>query len=172
MNEKVLNRVILAISIAVPVVVAILLLIPKQDHGWQWPAALPHIIGSVNTVTSVTLLLGLYFIKKGYEGRHRLMMVTSLILGTIFLVCYVISHLLNEPQRPTADGGVLRTLYLVILISHIVLSLAVLPLVLRAAGFAFLGDFIRHKRMAKFAYPVWLYVSMTGVIVYLMAYQM
>lgn len=158
------------VSIAVPVVVAILLGMPNKLQVGEWTKTLPHVIGAVNTVTSLSLIAGLIFIKKGRIDAHRLMMLLSILLGAVFLVCYVVYHLTNEPQR-FAGIGPMRAVYLFILISHVGLSLAVLPLVLRAAGFAFVSEFERHKKIVRYAYPTWLYVSVTGVLVYLLGYH-
>jgi putative membrane protein len=158
------------ISVAVPLVVAVLLMMPSKFDLGAWTGGLPHMIGAVNTVASVTLVLGFIFIKRGLTDAHRTMMLTSLSLGVVFLVCYVTYHLTNEPRRFGGTGGP-RVFYLLILFSHIGLSLVVLPLVLRAAAYAYLKDFIRHRRIARFAYPIWLYVSVTGVLVYLLGHQ-
>lgn len=169
--QKRLNRTITVISVAVPVAVAVLLAIPTKYELGEWTRILPHVIGSVNTITCATLLLGLYFIKRSREDAHRAMMVTSLILGAVFLICYVLYHLTSESKR--FDGaGALRAFYIAVLVSHVVLSLVVLPLVLRAAGFAFAGQFELHKRVVRFAYPIWLYVSITGVVVYALAHHL
>lgn len=165
-----MNKVITTISIAVPAVVAVLLALPNKYEIGEWTKLLPHVIGSVNTVTCLTLLCGLYFIKRSRIDAHRLMMLASLALGVVFLVCYVVYHLTNESKRFSGEGA-LRTFYLVVLVTHIALSLVVLPLVLRAAGFAFIQQYDRHKRLVKFAYPIWLYVSVTGVIVYVLGYH-
>lgn len=166
-----MNLAVTVVSVAVPLVVAILLALPSKYPVGEWTKSLPHVIGSVNTVTALSLLAGLFFIKRGKVHAHRLMMLVSLALGSVFLVCYVVYHLSNEPNRFGGDG-MMRTVYLFILISHIGLSLVVLPLVLRAAGFAFLSEFEKHKRIVKYAYPIWLYVSVTGVIVYLLGYHL
>lgn len=169
-TEKKFNLAINVVSVAVPAVVAVLLMMPAKFDFGAWTSSLPHVIGSVNTVASLTLILGLVFIKRGRQDAHRLMMLTSLALGALFLVCYVTYHLTNEPRRFGGEGW-LKGVYLVILFSHIGLSLVVLPLVLRAAGFAFLKDFRRHVAIVKWAYPIWLYVSLTGVVVYLFGHQ-
>lgn len=163
---KKLNVLVNVVSVAVPAVVAVLLMMPAKFDFGGWTASLPHVIGTVNTIASLTLILGLVFIKSGRQDAHRLMMLTSLGLGALFLVCYVTYHLTNEPRRFGGEG-LLKVFYLLILFSHIGLSLVVLPLVLRAASFAFLKDFKRHVAVVRWAYPIWLYVSITGVIVYL-----
>ncbi|MEP6924218.1 MAG: DUF420 domain-containing protein [Pyrinomonadaceae bacterium] len=157
------------LSVAVPVVVAILLGLPNKLDLGAWTRNLAHAIGIVNTLTTLVLLAGLIFIKQNKVHLHRAAMTTAFALGALFLVCYVFYHLTNPPTRYEGTGF-LRPVYFFFLISHIGLSLVVLPLVLRAMFFAVTKQFARHKRIVKYAYPIWLYVSATGVIVYLMAY--
>lgn len=170
-SERKIKAVVNIISIAVPLVVAVLLMSPAKFDFGSWTSSLPHVIGSVNTIASLTLILGLVSIKRGRQDAHRLMMLLSLALGAVFLVCYVTYHLTNPPKRFGGEG-LLKLVYLVILFSHIGLSLVVLPLVLRAASFAFVKDFERHVAIVKWAYPIWLYVSVTGVIVYIFGHQL
>lgn len=165
-SDKRLSLAVNAVSVAVPAVVAILLALPDKVSLGSWTSWLPHVIGSVNSLTVVTLVLGLILVKRGRRDLHGVAMLTSLGLGTVFLVCYVIYHLSNEPRRFGGEG-LLKAFYLLILFSHIGLSLVVLPLVLRAAAFAYLRQFSRHVSVVRWAYPIWLYVSATGVIVYL-----
>lgn len=99
------------------------------------------------------------------------MMTASFGLGGVFLICYVIYHLTNPSNKFNGEGFV-RNLYLFILATHIILSLVVLPLVLRAMYYAATRRFAAHKKIVKFAYPIWLYVSVTGVMVYLFVYQL
>lgn len=167
-NSKLLINII---SIAIPVVVAILLALPNKLDLGEWTKTLPHIIGLVNTLTTLALLVGFYFIKQNKIDSHRKAMMTAFILGGVFLVCYVIYHLTN-PANNFRGEGFIRTIYLFILISHILLSLIVLPLVLRALFYALTKQFGNHKKIVRFAYPIWLYVSTTGVIVYVMLYQL
>lgn len=157
------------LSVAVPVVVAILLGIQTKLDLGAWTKNLSHVIGGINTLTTLVLLAGLFFIKQNNVKMHRAAMTTAFSLGALFLVCYVIYHLTNPSVRYGGEGF-LRYLYLFFLVSHIGFSLVVLPLVLRAMFFAVAGHFERHKRIVKYAYPIWLYVSATGVIIYLMVY--
>ncbi len=99
------------------------------------------------------------------------MMTLSFVLGGLFLVCYVLYHLTNPANRFTGEG-IARYFYLFTLATHIGLSLVVLPLVLRAMFYAVTKQFAAHKKIVKYAYPIWLYVSVTGVVVYLMLYQL
>lgn len=165
------KSVINVISIVVPLVVAGLLALPNKLDLGAWTKNLSHAIGFINTLTTFALILGLIFIKSGKVGAHRVMMSISFALGGLFLVCYVIYHLTNPANRFSGEGFV-RYLYLFLLASHILLSLVVLPLVLRAMFYAVTEQIARHKRIVRFAYPIWLYVSVTGVAVYLMLYHL
>jgi putative membrane protein len=167
LTEKNTNLVVNVLSIAVPVVVALLLGVPfKLDLG-SWTKVIPHVIGGINTITSLILVAGFIAQKAGKIKLHRLLMSSAIGLGALFLVCYVIYHLTNESTRFGGEGAT-RIVYYFVLFSHIALSLVVLPLVLRAFLFAFTNQIVRHKRIAKWAFPIWLYVSVTGVIAYLM----
>ena len=168
-TEKKSLLLINILSVVVPVVVAILLGLPTKLDLGEWTKNLAHLIGVINTLTTFVLLAGLIFIRQNKINRHRAAMTTAFVLGVLFLVCYVFYHLTTPPTR-YGGAGILRPVYFFFLISHIGLSLVVLPLVLRAMFFAVTNQFARHKRIVRYAYPAWLYVSVTGVIVYLMAY--
>lgn len=157
------------LSVAIPLVVAILLnpRIPKVSLG-EWTKILPHVIGAINTITSIILLYALYLIKNKQIEAHQKAMTFAFGLGAVFLVCYVLYHLTNPSTSYGDKDSWVYPVYLFILISHIVLSLVVLPLVLRAYFFAWIKEYARHRKIVKYAYPIWLYVSITGVIAYLM----
>ena len=159
------------VSVVVPIVVAVLISqINKLELG-EWTKNLSHVIGLINTLTTLVLIFGLFFIKQNKVHLHRIAMTTAFILGGLFLLCYVTYHISN-PANVFHGQGFIRYIYYFVLISHIFLSLVVLPMVLRAMFFAVTGQFERHKKVVRFAYPIWLYVSTTGVIVYLMLYQL
>ena len=166
-SEKRATLVANVLSVVIPLVVAILLGIRTKVELGAWTHYLPHVIGVINTLTSLLLVLGLVAQKLGKIGLHRFAMTSAFCLGAVFLVCYVTYHLSN-PSTPYGGSGGMRVLYYGLLISHIVLSLVVLPLVLRAFLFALTNQIARHRKVAKFAYPIWLYVSTTGVLVYLL----
>lgn len=167
-KDKKFNKVINIIAVAIPLVVAILLnpRISKVELG-EWSKVLPHVNGLINTLTSLTLLAGYYFIKKKNIAAHRLMMTVSFSLGALFLVSYVLYHLSNE-STPFGGEGLIRPIYYFLLITHITLSIGVVWVVLRAIYFALSNQIDLHKKAVKWAFPIWLYVSVTGVIVYLM----
>jgi len=165
-NQKT-ERLITVLSAAIPVVVAILLGIRQKVDLGEWTTLLPHLNGVINSITSLTLLLGYYFIRQRNIKAHRLMMTISFVLGSVFLVTYVLYHLSNE-STPFGGQGLVRPVYYFLLISHIVLSIGVVWFVLRAIYFALTNQIARHKAVVRYALPIWLYVSTTGVIVYLM----
>lgn len=167
-NSKNNNRLIINIlSIAIPVVVALLLGIRTKIDLGSWTKILPHAIGIINSLTSLVLVAGLIFIKQKKIELHRFAMLIAVALGTLFLVCYVTYHISN-PSTEFDGTGIIRPIYYFLLITHIVLSIGVVRLVLLALHYAIISDFHNHKRIVKFAYPIWLYVSTTGVIVYLL----
>jgi putative membrane protein len=170
-QQKKSKLLINTISIVVPLLVVLLLALPNKLDLGAWTKNLPHVVGLINTLTTAALIAGLIFIKSNNIEAHRKAMTFSFALGGIFLVCYVLYHTTNPANRFTGEGFI-RYVYLFILATHIGLSLIVLPLVLRAMFYAVTREFDKHKKLVRYAYPVWLYVSLTGVIVYLMLYQL
>ncbi len=159
------------ISVVVPIAVAIMISFPNQLNLGVWTKSLSHAIGLINTLTTIALIAGLIFIKRKNVNYHRAAMTAAFLLGGLFLVCYIVYHISNPANKFNGEGA-WRYGYLFILITHIALSLVVLPLVLRAMYFAVTQQFARHKSVVRYAYPIWLYVSASGVIVYLMLYQL
>ena len=170
-QEKKSMVLINVISVVVPIVVAILLSLTNKLYLGEWTKNLSHAIGIINSLTTIVLLCGLFFIKQNKIQLHRIAMTMAFVLGGLFLVCYIIYHISN-PANKFYGEGFSKYIYFSLLISHIGLSLIVLPLVLRAMFFAVTKQFSRHKKIVKYAYPIWLYVSASGVIVYLMLYQL
>lgn len=162
-NEKLVN----VLSVAIPVAVAILIGIRTKIDLGAWTKVLPHVIGLLNTTTSITLIAGFIFIKNKNIIMHRRMMSLSFIQGSLFLVLYILYHVSNASTSYGGDG-ILKLIYYVLLISHISLSIGVVWFVLRAVYYALSGQIIEHKKIVKWTFPLWLYVSVTGVIVYLM----
>ncbi len=171
LEEKRSKVFINIISIIIPLIVAGLLALPNKLQLGDWTRSLTHVIGAINSLTTVALILGLIFIKLKKIEAHRRMMTISFVLGGLFLVCYVIYHLTNPANKFNGEGFV-RYVYFFTLISHIGLSFFVLPLVLRAMFYALTKQFENHRRIVRFAYPIWLYVSASGVMVYLFVYQL
>ncbi|MDR6807645.1 putative membrane protein [Dyadobacter sp. BE34] len=161
------ERIINILAIAIPVVVALLLGIRQKIDLGAWTKVLPHVIGVINTLTAMLLIMGYYFIKQKNVIAHRQTMTTAFALGAVFLVCYVLYHVSNE-ATPFGGTGFVRPVYYFLLISHIVLSIGVVWFVLRAVYFGYTNQIAEHRKAVKWAMPIWLYVSVTGVIVYLM----
>jgi len=159
------------ISIVVPIAVAVMLAFPNKLNLGDWTGNLSHAIGAVNSLTTIVLIAGLVFIKRKLIDYHRIAMATAFALGGLFLIFYILYHISNPANRFNGEGAI-RYVYFFLLITHIGFSLIVLPLVLRAMFYAVTNQFARHRSIVKYAYPIWLYVSATGVIVYLMLYQL
>ena len=163
--EKKIKLWINIISIAIPVVVALLfgIRIPNVEAL----TFLPPIYASINGLTAVLLLLALWAIKNKKVSLHENLMKTAVVFSLVFLLLYVAYHMTSDPT-PFGGEGDVKYIYYFILISHIVLSVIVIPLVLHSYVRAYLSDYVAHKKVVKYAYPVWLYVAITGVVVYLM----
>lgn len=167
-NEKSMLRWITVISVLVPIVVAVLLFMPsKVDLGVEWVYFLPHLNAVINSVASVALVAGVFFIKSGNVSYHRTMMTIAFILGAIFLVSYVIYHGAAESTSFGGQGWI-RSVYYFLLITHIILAAVALFPILLAYYYGYSGKLDKHRKIVRYAYPIWLYVTVTGVIVYLM----
>jgi putative membrane protein len=132
---------------------------------------LPHLNALLNATSGVFLVIGYVLIRRGHEAAHKRSMIAALICSAAFLMSYVIYHL-HAGSRPFPGTGAIRGIYFAILITHVVLAAAILPLVLMTAMRGFRSQFDRHVRIARWTLPLWLYVSVTGVIVYVMLYQL
>ncbi len=128
---------------------------------------LPRAHAVINGATAILLLLGYRFIRRGEIGWHRIAMVAAFGLSCIFLLSYLVYHS-QAPEARFGGGGAVRALYFGVLVTHIVLASIVLPLALYTVARALREEFPRHRRVARWTLPVWLYVAVTGVIVYLM----
>jgi len=182
LTDKKTNLVINVISVVVPAVVAILLGIDSfKTGGAEWMKSLPGLNAVLNTTTSVLLVLSLMMIKRKNVAAHKALMLSGLALGAVFLVCYIIYHLNvpsvkfgdinfdgNVTEAEKTEVGAIRFVYYILLFSHVSLAVIALPFVLRAFAFAFTQQWDRHRKVVKFAFPLWLYVSITGPLVYLM----
>jgi putative membrane protein len=166
-EERKASRLINTLSIVIPLAVAVMLGIRQKIALGEWTNSLPLFNAVINSLTAVLLLLGLYFIRQKKVMAHRLTMLSAFTLGSVFLVSYILYHLTHE-STPFGGQGWIRPVYYFFLISHIVLSIVVVWFVLRAVYFALSGQIARHKATVKWAFPIWLYVSITGVVVYAM----
>ncbi|MES1160249.1 MAG: DUF420 domain-containing protein [Bacteroidota bacterium] len=177
-----LTPAIIIVSIAIPAAVAFLILVPqaKIDLGFN-THFLPLLHAILNSSTAILLLASLYFIRNGQVTAHKRANLTAVVLSCIFLVSYVIYHSTNPSTlygdvnhdgvvsaEEKVQAGSIRYVYYFILSSHIILSGIIIPLVLFTLQRAFQERFDKHRRLARITWPVWLYVAVTGVVVYLM----
>jgi putative membrane protein len=159
------RKLIIVLSILIPLVVAILFGMPKIK-GYDF-SFLPPIYASVNGLTAVLLVAAVIAIKNQKRLLHERLINTCVLLSTLFLIMYIVYHLTSESTHYGGEG-MIKNIYFFILITHILLSIAVIPFVLFTYVRAWYGNFERHRALAKFTFPLWLYVAVTGVIVYLM----
>ena len=133
---------------------------------------IPPINATLNAIATVLISLGFIFIKTGRVLAHRRTMMTAMVVSALFLVGYV-SHkiMIRGVHTPFGGEGAIRAVYYTMLISHIILAMSIAYLVPRTFLFAIQGDFVRHKAWAKWTFPIWYYVSVTGVLVYFFLYQ-
>lgn len=167
MNDKTALRLIWSLSAAILLAVLVIYNLPKADHIPGFVPFLPRLNALLNSTCTVLLLVSLAAIRKGRVNLHRRLNITTLALSTLFLLSYVTFHTFGVETRYPADHP-LRPIYLAILISHILLAMVVLPLVLITFYRGLVGPADRHRAIARWAFPVWLYVTITGVIVYMM----
>lgn len=162
-NDKLIN----VLSIVIPIAVAVLIGIQTRIPLGNWTKVLPHIIGLLNSTTAISLIIGFIAIKNKNIETHRKAMGAAFAQGGVFLVLYILYHISN-PSTPFGGEGLIRPIYYFLLISHIVLSIGVVRLVLLAIYHALTGEIDSHKKIVKWAFPIWLYVSISGVLVYLL----
>ncbi len=158
---------IYAISMVVFAVVAVLSRLPKAEVMPDWVTFLPGLNATINLICSILLIVARIAIHRGNIRLHKNTMLATFALSTLFLVSYVIFHAFGVETRYPADHP-WRPVYLTILISHIILAAVVLPLVLISFYWALIGQIDRHRKLVRYSFPVWLYVTVTGVIVYRM----
>ena len=159
------NRLIVAVSILVPVVVAILFTV--RIPGVEPLTFLPPIYAGINALTAILLIVSVILIKRKKRKLHALLMRICIGLSLPFLVMYIAYHMTSDPT-PFGGEGTIKYIYYFILISHILLSICVIPFVLITYVRAITNNIVMHKKIAKITFPLWLYVAVTGVIVYLM----
>ena len=131
---------------------------------------LPHLNAILNTTSFLLLITGYRFIRAGFIRAHRNCQIAALVTSTCFLISYLTYHYYHG-DTPFPGQGIVRPFYFAILITHVILAIVIVPLVVITVYRAARGDFIRHRRIARWTLPLWLYVSVTGVIVYLMLYR-
>ncbi|WP_264552285.1 DUF420 domain-containing protein [Flavobacterium sp. N2038] len=181
--EKKFSKFIIAVSIVIPLVVAVLFTVKLKDFGFDVEplSFLPPIYATTNGLTAIVLVWAVIAIKNGKRALHERLMTFAIGLSVAFLVMYVAYHMTADSTKfgdlnhdgildlvETAKIGGLRYAYFFILITHILLSIVIIPLVLITYVRALAKRFDRHKKIAKITFPLWLYVAVTGVVVYLM----
>ncbi len=166
-KDKIAIPVIILLSVLVPLIVLVLMNLPtRYDLLGLDLGTFPFFHALLNGTTAILLLLGYFFIRSGKRKSHRNVMVTAFVLSTIFLISYVISKISNDPV-PYGGEGFLKPIYFFILITHILLSAIIVPLVLFTMYRGLTKEYEKHKKIARWTFPIWLYVAITGVLVYL-----
>jgi putative membrane protein len=169
MTDKLYFRIVLAVSIFV--LLAVLLLnqhvLPKPDTIPSFVYLLPKLNAFINGTCSILLLTSLYFIRQKNILVHKRINIVTFCLSSLFLVSYILFHYLGNETRFPADNPI-RPYYLIILISHIILAAFVLPLVLLSFYYGLKMNVPVHKKLVRWTFPIWLYVTVTGVIVYIL----
>ncbi len=140
---------------------------PASSEGLLWVSYLPTTNAIFNTLSTLSILIGIAAIRRGYKKAHAFSMASALAFSGLFLVSYVVYHHFQGDTLFTGTGPI-RTLYFFILISHIVLTAVALPMIFATVGFAVTRKFEAHRKLAKWTYPLWLYVSVTGVLIYIL----
>lgn len=168
MNKKInkaYNAIIIVVSILIPVVVAVLSRIRIPNIA---PLdMLPPIYAIINGATAILLVVAVLQIKRGNKRKHQLLMKINILLSLLFLIMYIAYHVTSE-MAIYGGEGIIRYVYYFILASHIILSGILVPLVLLTYKHAALGEYLKHRKLAKITFPIWFYVAVTGVVVYLM----
>jgi putative membrane protein len=166
-RERVAVPTIIALSIVVPLLVLVLMYLPQRYNifGTQ-SGTFPLFHAVINGSTAILLLAGYFFMSIREYKWHRNFMIAAFVLSSIFLVSYVLSKISNDPV-PYGGSGIISYIYFFILISHIVLSAIIVPLVLFTMYHGLTKQYTKHARIARWTFPIWLYVAITGVLVYL-----
>lgn len=167
--EQKYNKWIVALSITIPLVVAVLFTVNLKKLGFNVAplSFLPPVYASINGITAAVLVSAVVAIKNGNRKLHENLMKTAIGLSVAFLAMYVAYHMTSDSTKYGGEG-ISRYIYFFILITHILLSIAIIPLVLITYVRALAEKFDKHKKIAKITFPIWLYVAVTGVVVYLM----
>lgn len=168
MKDRYINFAIAIVSVAIPLVIFLIFYIKPQGVSVGFDLKiLPALNASLNFSTAILLCVGHYFIRREQVRSHRLCMITAFVLSSLFLISYVTYHSMAA-ETHFGGEGIIRPVYFFILITHIILAAVIVPLVLITLTRALRGRFEQHKRIARWTFPLWLYVAVTGVIVYLM----
>ncbi len=168
-KEKPISIAIVVFSVVVVGLVGAMFMVsPPENLVLPFdPHILPKFHAGINFTVSILLLLSFYFIKNKNMIAHKRCNISALVLSAMFLVSYVVYHSTTEATKFGGEG-LIKYIYLIILLTHIVLAAIILPIILFTFMRAFFGQFDKHKKIARWTFPLWLYVSISGVIVYLM----
>lgn len=168
-QEKKYKKLITAMSIVIPLAVAALFGVNLRKLGFDVEPLtfLPPIYATINGITAVILVAAVIAIKQGKRKLHENLNTLAILCSLAFLLMYIAYHMTSDSTKFGGEGFI-KYVYYFILISHIILSIAVIPLVLTTIMRAKLEDFQKHRKIAKITFPIWLYVAVTGVIVYIM----
>ena len=158
------RKLIIVLSVLIPVVVAALFGIRIDGYDLSF---LPPVYATINGVTAILLVIAVVAIKNGNRKTHQNLMTVCIFLSALFLILYVAYHMTSDSTKFGGEGWV-KVVYFFILISHILLSIIIIPLVLFTYVRALAEKFDKHKKLARITFPIWLYVAVTGVIVYIM----
>ena len=168
LNPKTAFRIIIGVSlVALLFLIWLIYIKPPSESIADWVYNLPALNASFNTLSTIFLLLGFREIKNRNFGKHMKYMLSAFVTSALFLTTYVVYHHFAGDTKFMGEGFI-RPIYFFILISHIILSAFVVPLVLSSFYLAFSGRFEKHRRVSKWTFPIWLYVSVTGVMVFFM----
>ncbi len=167
MKTKSSFLVFLISGLIIGVILLTIFLPPFQIDNTQTFAKLPFYNALLNGLSFLSLLLAYYFVKKGKIKEHIYFIFTALFFTTLFLFSYLLYHFTNKPT-PFGGGGAIKVFYLILLGTHIILAAMMLPLILFTLKEAFEKNYTKHKKIARWTLPIWLYVSLTGVLVYLL----
>mgnify|MGYP001318286241 FL=1 len=163
-------NIIYIVSVAISLTVAFLILGPRPEgiEGLIDVSFLPLVNASLNGITALLLVVGVMLIKLNKINAHKLLMLSAFSTSTLFLLSYVVYHWFKSGPKPYLGDS--QGVYYFILITHIILAMIIIPLALFTLYHAWVSDFKKHKKIAKITFPVWLYVSATGVLIYFMLY--
>lgn len=167
MNERKTFRYIMGLSVVVFIVVVVLFMQPKASHIPSYVKYLPRLNAFINGTCSLLLIISFIFIMKKKVEIHKRLNILAFILSSVFLVSYILFHSFGIETKYPADAP-FRSLYLFILLTHILLAATVLPLVLLSFYRGLTGKIALHKKITRWSFPLWLYVTVSGVVVYLM----
>lgn len=163
-SEKTYNKLVIVLSILIPLIVAVLFRV-KIDV--ELPIFLPPIYATINALTAIILMVAVWAVKNKKVKLHEKLMTVAIMLSALFLLMYVAYHMTSESTKFGGEGAI-RTFYFIVLISHIVLSVAVIPFVLITFVKGITNNIEKHKRIARITFPLWLYVAISGVIVFVL----